>query len=135
MRSLDFQHTCGTIDRVIAEVREAVSQAIDLAICDTVPSMPQETVDKLVDKYMADNYNFIEGQIEDLRALNADMRCAADVQIDNLADEVSTVESELSDAADHVAELVATVEELTDQLSTLHEEIRDNRLTMVYPAT
>ena len=102
---LDFRHTCPEIDLAKDEMLNAVDTAI-FEISKTLGD--KEQAQELIDTQEEIRY-MVERNIEELRALNAEMRDAADCQLKRLHDEA---QDEIESLKDEIHELKSEIDEL-----------------------
>lgn len=86
---LDYPHTCPNIDRVIDEVRDTLRKDLSADIKDQISGIVDASIEFGLDNIIA--------EVESLRAINEDMRSAADEQIRNLESDVEYWQEKVED--------------------------------------
>ena len=97
--SLDFNNTCPIIDGKIEGAKEDINYYFKDMLDDIKKQLPKDVeIEIELTDYTDRLKNDILSYFEDLRSLNSDMRTQAERQINDLADEVATLETELEQA-------------------------------------
>lgn len=114
MSSLDFPHTCPTIDNVIRYIDGYLEDALSDVIDDVAPLISEANKSLYLKKAHKDYFDLIKDEIETLRNLNSDMRAQAEDQLERLA-------SEILDLTGDIERLEVQVDELEDQVKMLSD--------------
>lgn len=91
--TLDFKHTCPRINKNIQEIKNE--------IVDYIYSLGRENYSEEADKL----FNIIEYYLEDFRAINEEMRSAADKQLTELEEEYKELITVYEQSVSHLEEL------------------------------
>ena len=108
---LDYGHTCPDIDRGIDQTKTDIENNLDSMIDDCCPLFEGDKKQDFIKGYADAIYDDLEGNFENVRRCNEDIRSEADRQIDKLEDRVSELEAELSEHADKVSQLETELED------------------------
>lgn len=95
--SFDYANTCPKIDAAIASARQEIYERLRGLIEEICPVLPQELINKLADEHSELVYDDLEGIFEGVRATNEEMRREAELQIQDLKEEIYSLEYEIKE--------------------------------------
>lgn len=94
---LDFGHTCPDIDRGIESFKDDLKMYLSEILDDACPLLEGDVKGDFIKGYIDSIYAEFEGNFENVRKTNEEIRSEADRQIDDLQDEVGELKSEIEE--------------------------------------
>ena len=90
----DYPHTCPKIDQELVKVKNTLQEHIERIIYTACPLMSGDAVQGYALDFVESLYSDLEPCFETVRATNADMRVAADKQIEALIKEMKGMKND-----------------------------------------
>lgn len=97
--TFEFPYTCPKVDKAIGKAKSEIDSFLCELLEEACPLLPRAKLNEIAAEKADALYEILESIFEDVRSTNEDMRREAESQIDDLAERVANLESELESAS------------------------------------